>query len=293
MAKDPALLWYPNDYIAGTMGMSFEEKGAYMHLLMLQFNRGHMTTHMIGHEVGQIWDNIKDKFEQDDQGLWYHHRIDEEKEKRKKYTESRRNNKKGVNQHTKKKKTDTQAVGHMTLHMENVNVNENINDKKKVSVSENTESATDNNPTLEQVKQQAELLMITPDIAEAYHDSRMATNWLRNGKEIFNWQYDLKSFASSYKANHAGKTKAPNGTTMPNYYDARYERSLNMTQARDYHKHLLALGWKKISAPGGTNWQAPKQDNHSLRKVDAERTEGVAKRNGTTQPLNELITVDK
>ena len=49
MAKDPAFLFYPNDYIGGTMGMTFEEKGAYIELLMLQFNRGHMTTHMIGH----------------------------------------------------------------------------------------------------------------------------------------------------------------------------------------------------------------------------------------------------
>ena len=292
MAKDPALLWYPNDYIAGTMGMSFEEKGAYMHLLMLQFNRGHMTTHMIGHEVGQIWDNIKDKFEQDDQGLWYHHRIDEEKEKRKKYTESRRNNKKGVNQHTKNKKTDTQPVGHMTSHMENVNENENINDKKKVSVSENTESATDNNPTLEQVKQQAELLMITPDIAEIYFNSRMSTGWQRNGNEIKNWLYDLKSFADSYKANHVGKTKAPNGTTMPNYYDARYERTLQGPQIIEYHKHLKALGWvSTYSGTGGTSWAAPKDNPIPTRHPELDS--GSHKRNGTTQPLNELITVDK
>jgi len=26
MSKDPAFLFYPNDYIGGTMGMTFEEK---------------------------------------------------------------------------------------------------------------------------------------------------------------------------------------------------------------------------------------------------------------------------
>ena len=46
MGKDPAFLFYPNDYIGGTMGMTFEEKGAYMDVLMMQFNRGHMTEHM-------------------------------------------------------------------------------------------------------------------------------------------------------------------------------------------------------------------------------------------------------
>ena len=124
MSKDPAFLFYPNDYIGGTMGMTFEEKGAYIELLMLQFNRGHMTTHMIGQTVGQIWVKIQDKFIQDDEGNWYNERLDLEKERRKTFTESRRNNISGKNQHTKNKEKE---VGHMTTHMighmENVNVN--------------------------------------------------------------------------------------------------------------------------------------------------------------------------
>ena len=123
MSKDPAFLFYPNDYLGGTMGMTFEEKGAYIELLMLQFNRGHMTEHMIGHTVGQLWKNIKDKFIQDPTGLWYNVRLDEEKSKRMAFTQSRRNNIKGVNQHT---------VGHMTSHMENENVN--VNKDKNINI---------------------------------------------------------------------------------------------------------------------------------------------------------------
>ncbi len=114
MAKDPAFLFYPNDYIGGTMGMTFEEKGAYIELLMLQFNRGHMDGHMISHCVGQIWEKIKSKFIQDEQGLWYNERLDIEKAKRKAFSDSRRNNIKGNNQH---------MIGHMTTHMEDENVN--------------------------------------------------------------------------------------------------------------------------------------------------------------------------
>ena len=123
MAKDPAFLFYPNDYIGGTMGMTFEEKGAYIELLMLQFNRGHMTSHMIGQLIGQLWESIKCKFVQDEQGLWYNIRLDQEKDKRMSFTQSRRNNIKGLNQHT---------IGHMTSHMEDVNedVNRNINKVK-------------------------------------------------------------------------------------------------------------------------------------------------------------------
>ena len=124
MAKDPAFLFYPNDWLGGTMGMTFEEKGAYMELLMLQFNRGHMTTHMIGQTIGQLWVNIKDKFQQDEKGLWYNERLDIEKEKRKTFTESRRNNINGKNQYNN---NNAHKGGHTTSHMENENVNRNVN----------------------------------------------------------------------------------------------------------------------------------------------------------------------
>jgi len=125
MGKDPAFLFYPGDWIAGTMHLDFECKGAYMELLMMQFNRGHMTSHMIGHVLGQrmdiIWPQIQDKFETDGKVFW-NVRLKEEKEKRQSYTKSRSNNKKGSNQYSKKKKKER---GHMTSHMENENENEN------------------------------------------------------------------------------------------------------------------------------------------------------------------------
>jgi uncharacterized protein YdaU (DUF1376 family) len=126
--KDPAFLFYPNDYLGGTMGMTFEEKGAYIELLMLQFNRGHMTSHMIGQTVGQIWDKIQDKFIKDENGKYYNVRLEEEQNKRKTFTESRRNNILGSNQYTKK---TGHKIGHMTSHMENENVIENIDVFKK------------------------------------------------------------------------------------------------------------------------------------------------------------------
>ena len=128
MAKDPAFLFYPGDYVSGTMGMTFEEKGAYMDLLMLQFNRGHMNTHMIQHTVGHLWEQVKCKFIQDNEGLWYNVRLDVEKDKRKTFTESRRNNIKPKN----KPSYETHMQPHMDSHMENVNkdINKDININK-------------------------------------------------------------------------------------------------------------------------------------------------------------------
>jgi len=128
MSKDPAFLFYPGDWLGGTMGMTFEQKGAYIDLLMLQFNRGHMTKDMIGQTVGQIWDIIQDKFVQDDKGLWFNERLDLEKFKRKKYTESRRNNIKGKNQYSK-------DGGHTSKRMEDKN--EDVNEEDIIKELEN------------------------------------------------------------------------------------------------------------------------------------------------------------
>ncbi len=121
MAKDPAFLFYPGDWQGGTTGMSFEEKGAYMDVLMMQFNRGHMTEHMIRHVIGQLWVNIQCKFVQDSEGLWFNERLELEKDKRKSFVNSRFNNKNGKNQYLKKE-------GHMTSHMVNGDciINKNI-----------------------------------------------------------------------------------------------------------------------------------------------------------------------
>ena len=91
MAKDPAFLFYPGDWILGTLGMSLREKGAYIELLMMQFNRGLFTDEMAHTCVRdeKLWDSIKFKFEHKD-GLYWNDRLLEEKEKRKAYTESRR-----------------------------------------------------------------------------------------------------------------------------------------------------------------------------------------------------------
>ena len=146
MSKDPAFLFYPNDYIGGTMGMTFEEKGAYMELLMTQFNRGHMTSHMIAQVVGQNWDKLKDKFIKDENGLWYNERLEEEKFKRQNYTKSRRNNVSGNNQHTKNKdkndiKKEEIINGHMTSHMEN----ENKDIINTITINKNSNEIKDSN----------------------------------------------------------------------------------------------------------------------------------------------------
>ena len=126
--SDPAFLFYPNDYLGGTMGMTFEEKGAYIELLMMQFNLGHLQESKILKMLGsssELWESIKLKFVIDENGLYYNKRLESEQIKRRKYSESRRNNKMGKNQYSKSGHMLGHMTTHMLGHMENENENRN------------------------------------------------------------------------------------------------------------------------------------------------------------------------
>ena len=188
--KDPAFLFYPNDYLGGTMGMTFEEKGAYIELLMMQFNRGHMTPHMIGQTVGQIWDKIQDKFIRDENGLWYNERLDVEKEKRKTFTDSRKNNILGVNQYTKiNGKKSGHMDGHMTSHM--VNVNEDVNVNKNVSKKEGKIFVF---PTIDEVKKYFSENGYSEQSAITAFNYYNVANWIDSkGRKVKNWKQKMIS----------------------------------------------------------------------------------------------------
>ena len=87
---------YLVQYINDTMGMSLEDKGAYIDLLMMQCCRGHMTVQMIYNVLGingiSIWGNIRDKFVQDEEGLFYNELMEIEITRSMRYNETRRHN---------------------------------------------------------------------------------------------------------------------------------------------------------------------------------------------------------
>jgi uncharacterized protein YdaU (DUF1376 family) len=201
MAKDPAFLFYPGDYVSGTMGMTFEEKGAYMDLLMLQFNRGHMNTHMIQHTIGHLWEQVKCKFIQDNEGLWYNVRLDIEKEKRKTFTESRRNNIKPKNKPSYEPSYETHMQPHMDSHMENVNENINkdiITNKSKCSFEQVYEYMA-NKISLDLAKIEAEKFV-------NYYESngwKVGKNPMKSWTHaVNNWINKAQEYAKGTKNNH-------------------------------------------------------------------------------------------
>jgi hypothetical protein len=127
--KDPAFLFYPGDWQGGTMHMTHLEKGCYMDLLMLQFNRGKFTEaqakHMLQSSFDVAWATIQEKFKCEN-GLYWNERLYLEKEKRAKFTESRRNNAKRVTDDNASEKHMLKDMDeHTDKRMEDENINSN------------------------------------------------------------------------------------------------------------------------------------------------------------------------
>ena len=96
MAKDPAVLLYTADFLVGAMTMTNEQAGAYIRLLCLQHQKGHLTETEMLSVCGERDEVIFAHFKQDDDGLYFNGRMDSEIEKRQKdASASRANGKKG------------------------------------------------------------------------------------------------------------------------------------------------------------------------------------------------------
>lgn len=97
MSKDPAFLFYYQDFAYGTRKMSFTEKGAYIELLCEQADSGHLSIDDIKRALGDqafLWETIKHKFDQEN-GLFYNRVLTNHMNKRKNYVESRISNLQG------------------------------------------------------------------------------------------------------------------------------------------------------------------------------------------------------
>ena len=122
MSKDPALLFYPSDFLTGTMFLSDEQCGKYIRLLCSQFIHGRLRKDYMIKICGTYDEDIFSKFKKESEGLYFNQRLEDEQNKRKAYSESRRKNrlKKSSNKNIISKTYDK--------HMENINENINKND---------------------------------------------------------------------------------------------------------------------------------------------------------------------
>jgi len=89
MSKDPAFLFYSQDFIVGVQTLSFEDRGKYITILAQMHQEGRLSEETICFIVGSVSVSLKRKFSIDENGLWYNERLEFEALKRRKYNESR------------------------------------------------------------------------------------------------------------------------------------------------------------------------------------------------------------
>lgn len=126
--KSPAINFYTSDFMTGTIFMNNEEVGAYIRLLCMQHQKGHLNEKdMIKIcNTYEILDSVMTHFKKDEDGLFYNERMDFEKERREKYKESRAKNRSNPNKDMK------HISNTYENHMENIIINI-LNNNKNIS----------------------------------------------------------------------------------------------------------------------------------------------------------------
>ena len=166
MAKDPAFLFYSQDFFVGTFSMTDEQVGKYIRLLCLQHSKNELEMKDMLN-ICQTYDkHVFGKFFKTTRETYYNKRLRETMEKRRKYSESRRKN-----------RLSQSYVKHMENENENENVTINIEDI--------------NNYIIEKE--------LNID-GEYYLNSRTESKWIKaNNKPVLNWKLDIQNAAKSGK----------------------------------------------------------------------------------------------
>lgn len=140
MSKDPAFLFYHQDFFAGVSDMTNEEIGAYVKCMCVQASKGGITEkHMSIICISQdVHITVKKKFVLNiETNLLENIRLKTEIEKRKKYSESRSNNRKSKSTEPKQPVKNSKTYEkHMENEIENEDVikNEVLNENEYVKL---------------------------------------------------------------------------------------------------------------------------------------------------------------
>ncbi len=198
--KDPAFLFYPSDFLTGTMLLSNEQIGKYIKLLCLQHQKGALSEkHML--QICETYDeDVFSKFKVDDKGKYYNERLLQETIKRRKYSESR-----SRNRLSKKDGLDIYQTYDNTYvkHMENENININKDLNKDLNTNKKKKFKE---PTLEEVTKYCNERSNNID-PNKFIDFYQAKGWLIGKNKMVDWQASVRTWEQKEekKLNHEGR----------------------------------------------------------------------------------------
>ena len=178
MAKDPAFLFYSDNFQSGTQLLTDEQCGKYIRLLCAQHLHGHLSERQVLIICKSYDEDIMSKFKKDEDGKYYNERLEFEINRRKKYSESRATNRKS---NVKDKKHMNNISKTYDKHMETETEIENIiiNNKEKVSKFKK--------PSLDEVRQYCAERNKGVD-AERFFNYYESNGWQIGKNKMKNWK---------------------------------------------------------------------------------------------------------
>ena len=223
MAKDPAFLFYYQDFLVGTEFMTNAEVGQYIRVLAHLADKGKLSEEQVLSicRASAIPSKVQDKLSVGDDGLFFNKRLLQEVEKRKAFSDSRRNN-------ALSGKSSLSTSRAYAQHMENENENRN-EDKDKIKSREVTEK--DFEPVwklypnrqgkkealrhfLATVKTLENLTNIRKALTNYLKSERVSKGFIQNGSTWFNdWECWIEPSGIMMKAKTDGS--APRVPAIP------------------------------------------------------------------------------
>lgn len=223
--KDPAFLFYTQDFYVGTAFLTHEQTGKYIRLMCAQHQHGRLSEEMILQICGDLDRSVLQKFSIDENNLYYNVRLETEIEKRKRFSESRRKN-------IKKRWEDTSEIqvnntsntleDTSVIHMEN----ENICIESSSNISNNLEKENTKRkrkdfvaPSKEEMMDYAAEKGFDRSVGAQAWEYYSVADWKdAKGDQVLNWKQ--KMIASWFKNAQKGvkfQITNENDTNIPGY----------------------------------------------------------------------------
>ena len=178
------------------MTFTRSHKGAYMDLLMCQFNQGHMEPQdiriILGSDYDEMWESkLKCKFKIDASGRYYNEKLEAEVIKRKNFTLSRKKNLSHKKPH---------MVHHMKSHMENENENRNKDKNNINKAKRKTSKSKTSLPASLDLTEEMAAYAKTKGVNHPADEFEKFKNWaLSTGAEYIDWVAAWRTRCMNYK----------------------------------------------------------------------------------------------
>lgn len=227
--------------------MNYEERGFYMHLLCLQHQSGRIPAKaikmLIGNERGDLWDAVKDKFRQDENGNFYNEFLEIQIQERLAYNEGRQKN---ATKKDAKPKDEKHMVEHMQHHMNNhkETISNTIPNSNSISIYNSNSSDSKSSISVNRGMQGGFENSPSPEFYQALYLRFMAAYGNLSGRPT-------KSFPVQAALTHAIRDYMENGATPEDA--ATYLCEAAKLQRAAYEK-MIQSGGKASTVMNPENW---------------------------------------